>query len=75
MENRLPKKCVIGDGSTGAPDDCIRDIRSRRSMVIRLVEQFRLSVKQTLARLDIHRSTFYAWLSTIKHEVLAHWRI
>ena len=30
--------------------------------IIRLVEQSSLSVKQTLARLDIHRSTFYAWL-------------
>ena len=30
--------------------------------IIRLVEQSSLSVKQTLARLDTHRSTFYAWL-------------
>ena len=30
--------------------------------IIRLVEQSSLSVKQTLARLDIRKSTFYAWL-------------
>lgn len=30
--------------------------------IIRLVEQSSLSVKQTLARLDVRKSTFYAWL-------------
>ena len=30
--------------------------------IIQLVEQSSLSVKQTLARLDINKSTFYAWL-------------
>ncbi len=35
---------------------------SEKYEIIRLVEQSSLSVKQTLARLDIHRSTFYAWL-------------
>ena len=35
---------------------------SEKYEIIRLVEQSSLSAKQTLARLDIHRSTFYAWL-------------
>jgi len=35
---------------------------SEKYEIIRLVEQSSLSVKQTLTRLDIHRSTFYAWL-------------
>ena len=35
---------------------------SEKYEIIRLVEQSSLSVKQTLARLDIRRSTFYAWL-------------
>jgi transposase InsO family protein len=35
---------------------------SEKYEIIRLVEQSSLSIKQTLARLDIHRSTFYAWL-------------
>ena len=35
---------------------------SEKYEIIRLVEQSSLPVKQTLARLDIHRSTFYAWL-------------
>lgn len=35
---------------------------SEKYAIIRLVEQSNLSVKQTLARLDIRRSTFYAWL-------------
>ncbi len=30
--------------------------------IIRLVEQSSLSVRQTLARLDIRKSTFYGWL-------------
>ena len=30
--------------------------------IIRLVEQSSLSVRQTLARLDIHRCTYYNWL-------------
>jgi transposase InsO family protein len=34
---------------------------SEKYEIIRLVEQSSLSVKQTLARLDIRRSTFYAW--------------
>lgn len=39
---------------------------SEKYEIIRLVEQSSLSVKQTLARLDIHRSTFYAWLKRYK---------
>ena len=35
---------------------------SEKYEIIRLVEQSSLSVRQTLARLDIHRSTFYNWL-------------
>ena len=35
---------------------------SEKHEIIRLVEQSSLSVKQTLSRLDIRRSTFYAWL-------------
>lgn len=35
---------------------------SEKYEIIRLVEQSSLSVKQTLLRLDIRRSTFYAWL-------------
>ena len=35
---------------------------SEKYEIIQLVEQSSLSVKQTLARLDIHKSTFYAWL-------------
>jgi transposase InsO family protein len=35
---------------------------SEKYEIIRLVEQSSLSIKQALARLDIHRSTFYAWL-------------
>jgi transposase InsO family protein len=40
----------------------MRYVASEKYEIIRLVEQSSLSVKQTLARLDIHRSTFYAWL-------------
>lgn len=35
---------------------------SEKHEIIQLVEQSSLSVKQTLARLDIHKSTFYNWL-------------
>ena len=35
---------------------------SEKAEIIRLVEQSSLSVRQTLARLDIRRSTFYKWL-------------
>ena len=35
---------------------------SEKYEIIRLVEQSSLSVKKTLARLDVQRSTFYAWL-------------
>ena len=35
---------------------------SEKYEIIQLVEQSSLSVKQTLARLDINKSTFYAWL-------------
>ena len=35
---------------------------SEKYEIIQLVEQSSLSVKQTLARLDIHKSTFYNWL-------------
>jgi len=33
-----------------------------KDKIIRLVESSSLAVKQTLRRLDIHRSTFYNWL-------------
>jgi len=35
---------------------------SEKYEIIRLVEPSSLSVRQTLRRLDIHRSTFYNWL-------------
>ena len=35
---------------------------SEKYEIIRLVEESSLSVKQTLLRLDIHKSTFYNWL-------------
>ena len=35
---------------------------SEKYAIIRLVEDSNLSVRQTLRRLDIHRSTFYHWL-------------
>ncbi len=35
---------------------------SEKYEIIRLVEQSNLSVRQTLLRLDIHKSTFYNWL-------------
>ncbi len=35
---------------------------SEKFEIIRLVEKSSLSVKQTLLRLDIHKSTFYNWL-------------
>jgi len=35
---------------------------SEKYEIIQLVEQSSLSVKQTLARLDVHKSTFYNWL-------------
>lgn len=38
---------------------------SEKYEIIQLVEQSSLSVKQTLKRLDIHKSTFYNWLKRI----------
>jgi len=35
---------------------------SEKYEIIRLVEQSNLLVRQTLLRLDIHKSTFYNWL-------------
>ena len=35
---------------------------SEKAEIIKLVEQSSLSVRQTLDRLDIRRSTFYNWL-------------
>jgi transposase InsO family protein len=35
---------------------------SEKYEIIRLVEDSNLSIRQTLTRLDIHRSTFYHWL-------------
>ena len=35
---------------------------SEKYEIIQLVEASSLSVRQTLRRLDIHRSTFYIWL-------------
>ena len=35
---------------------------SEKAEIINLVENSSLSLRQTLARLDIHKSTFYNWL-------------
>ena len=35
---------------------------SEKYEIIQLVQQSNLSVTRTLARLDIHKSTFYNWL-------------
>jgi len=40
----------------------MRYLASEKYEIIRLVEASSLSVRQTLNRLDIHRSTFYNWL-------------
>ena len=40
----------------------MRYLASEKLEIIRLVEQSHLSVKQTLARLGIPRTTFYRWL-------------
>ena len=40
----------------------MRYCAAEKGGIIRLVENSSLSVRQTLARLDIHKSTFYNWL-------------
>ena len=40
----------------------MRYCASDKAEIIQLVENSALSVRQTLARLDIHKSTFYNWL-------------
>ena len=40
----------------------MRYCASEKFEIIRLVEQSSMSVRQTLLRLGIHRSTFYNWL-------------
>ena len=40
----------------------MRYTASEKYEIIQLVEQSSLSVKQTLTRLDINKSTFYGWL-------------
>ena len=39
----------------------MRYSKSEKMQIIRLVEESPLSVKQTLAELNINRSTFYKW--------------
>ena len=41
---------------------------SEKYEIIQLVEQSSLSVRQTLARLDIHQSTFYSWLKRYRDD-------
>ena len=57
MENRLLKKRDQGWGGR-----YMRYSASEEYEIIQLVEQSSLSVKQTLDRLAINRSTFFAWL-------------
>ena len=40
----------------------MRYVASDKHEIIQLVQNSDLSVRQTLARLDIHKSTFYNWL-------------
>ncbi|MBO67739.1 MAG: IS3 family transposase [Acidiferrobacteraceae bacterium] len=58
MENRLLKKKRTG----GWGGRYMRYSASEKYEIIRLVEDSSLSIRQTLRRLDIHRSTFYNWL-------------
>ena len=41
---------------------------SEKYEIIQLVERSDLSVRKTLAHLDIHRSTFYNWLQRYRDE-------
>jgi transposase InsO family protein len=41
---------------------------AEKAEIIRLVEQSSLSVRRTLARLDIRRSTFYGWLKRYRDD-------
>ena len=41
---------------------------SEKYEIIKTVEQSSLPVKQTLKRLDIRRSTFYAWLKRLQED-------
>ena len=58
LENRLLKK----KRSRGWGGRYMRYSGSEKAEIIKLVEQSSLSVRQTLDRLDIRRSTFYNWL-------------
>jgi transposase InsO family protein len=58
MENRLLKK----KRSRGWGGRYMRYPSSDKYEVIQLVQNSDLSVRQTLVRLDIHKSTFYNWL-------------
>ena len=44
----------------------MRYTASEKMEIIRLVEQSNLSVRQTLNRLDIGKSTFYNWLKRLE---------
>ena len=39
-----------------------------KAEIIQLVENSALSVRQTLVRLDIHKSTFYNWLKRYEED-------
>jgi transposase-like protein len=45
----------------------VRYSASEKYEIIKTVEQSSLPIKQTLKRLDIRRSTFYAWLKRFDH--------
>src|SRR5262249_2183193 len=59
LENRLPKKSVLGDGG----GRFMRYSASEKFEIIELVEQSSLSIRRTLAPIGIPRSTFYDWYS------------
>ncbi len=64
MENRLLKKSVLGDGGGRYMRYCAAD----KAEIIQLVQNSTLSVRQTLARLGIHKSTFYNWLKRYEED-------
>lgn len=55
LENRLPKKSMIGDGGRRR----MRYPASEKLEIIRIVEQSHLPAKRTLDQLGIARRTFY----------------
>ena len=59
MENPVLKK----KRARGWRGRYMRYSASEKYEIIQLVQHSDLSVKRTLARLDIHKSTFYNWLS------------